>query len=68
MPNFAECMDNSVRIVSKDDRSINTTEGRVEFCLGGRWGSICDTKSSWNDAGAEVVCRQLGIPGANGRV
>ena len=43
---------------------MNSTEGRVEFCLGGRWGSICET--DWDDDNAEVVCRQLGIIDANG--
>ena len=34
-------------------------EGRVELCLNGTWGSICDDFWSENDGG--VVCHQLGL-------
>ena len=33
-------------------------EGRVEICIGGEWGTICD--ASWGDLESQVVCRQLG--------
>ena len=39
------------------------TEGNVEVCLDGVWGSVCD--SGWGRIDAVVVCEQLGFQGTS---
>jgi hypothetical protein len=38
-------------------------EGRLEYCSGGVWGTVCN--EGWNLTDAQVACRQLNFPGFN---
>ena len=39
------------------------SEGRVEICYAGIWGSVCD--SGWDNFDAAIICMQLGFQGAS---
>ena len=50
---IVECATGAVRLQG----GLVATEGRVEICMNGIWGTICNTL--WDNDDATVVCRQL---------
>ena len=43
-----------IRIVDGNGPNL----GRLEICINGDWGTVCD--DMWSHTNAQVVCRQLG--------
>ena len=50
------CHDGDIRLVG----GVNAAEGRLEFCYGGVWGTVC--RDQWGPLDARVACHQLGFP------
>ena len=52
----------SIRLVG----GTRATEGRLEVCLHGTWGTV--SRDFWGRSDALVVCRQLGFSGIGKQV
>ena len=48
------CKEGSIRLAS----GVIDQEGRVEVCVNGVWGALCD--DGWDSTDAHVICKQLG--------
>ena len=53
--NTTDCTDGDIRVVDGD----SALQGRVEICIDGVWGTVCD--DMWGVEEASVACRQLGF-------
>ena len=52
---IAACSPGDIRLVN----GSRDTEGRLEICYNGDWGTVCD--EGWDDVDAAVACRELGF-------
>lgn len=49
------CSDGALQLMG----GVTVSEGRVEICMDGVFGTVCD--NNWDNSDAIVVCRQLGF-------
>ena len=56
---FSNCTTGEIRLTD----GTTQYEGRVEMCINGVRGTVCD--SSWDSRGAYAVCHQLGYQCSN---
>lgn len=64
LPNTAypNCNLGDLRLVG----GTTNREGRIEICIDGQWGTICD--DGWSSFDARVACRQMGFAALSNKI
>ena len=63
---FASTIDKATRPSNCTDGVLQlsgattSNQGRLEICMNGAWGSVCDSEGVFTTDEAKVACRQLG--------
>ena len=53
---LSNCTDGELRLSG----AATTNKGRLEVCVNGAWGSVCDSQGVFTTDEAKVACRQIG--------
>ena len=67
--NIPTCTDRNASCDTGEIRLVDGSseyQGRVEICIHGHWGTVCD--DFWDSRDAQVVCNQLGLTSEDGTV
>ena len=60
----ANCSSGDLRLTG----GSSPNEGRLEVCLNGAWGSVCDSENLFTTDEAVVACRQLDLLQVEGKL
>lgn len=52
----SNCADGALRLSG----GVTSNQGRLEICMNGAWGSVCDSEGLFTTDEAKVACRELG--------
>ena len=52
---LSNCSNGELRLIG----AATSNQGRLEVCMNGAWGSVCDSQGVFTKDEAKVACRQL---------
>ena len=57
---YTGCTNDEIRLVPGITRSNSLPRNYVQYCVNGKWTSLCTRANRWRSEEAQVTCRQLG--------